>query len=353
MLRHMHKRMASALAVAALVLGAADVVKAAGTLAGTNINNTATVNYTVNTVAQPALNASAAFVVDRRIDLTLTPVLATYRDVTPGTTGNAIPFTLTNTSNAPLNFALAASNVADPFGGTDNFDPTVNNVFVDSNANGTYDAGVDTAVTVDTLAADGTTTVFIVSTIPGGQAGGSIAGVAMTATARETTANGGGAVTQDAGADVAATVQTVFADGAGPYDAARDAAMSDDGAFRVLGATVTVTKTETVISDPINGVTNPKHIPGAIVEYTVTVANAATANANADLITLTDVMPANVLFSPDTYAVGQGIRVGGVAKTNTNGDADGADFTGSTVTVTIATLAPNSSTVITFRVTVQ
>lgn len=353
MLRHMQKRMASALAIAALVVGAADAVHAAGTTAGTNISNVATINYSVNSVAQPALNANADFLVDRRIDLTLTAVLATYRDVTPGTAGNAIPFTLTNTSNAALNFALAAGNVADPFGGTDNFNPTVNNVFVDSNANATYDAGVDTATTVDTLAADASITVFVVSTIPGGQAGGSIAGVSMTATARETTANGGGAVTQDAGADVAATMQTVFADGAGPYDAARDAALSDDGAFRVLGATVTVTKTETVISDPVNGGTNPKHIPGAIVEYTVTVANAATANANADLVTLTDVMPANVTFQPNTYGAAQGIQVGGVAKTNTNGDGDGADFTGSTVTVTIATLAPNTSTVITFRVAVN
>src|SRR5262245_11851297 len=179
MLRHMQKRMASALAIAALVVGAADVVKAAGTTAGTNISNVATVNYTVNAVAQPAINANADFVVDRRVNLTLTPVLATYLDVTPGTTGNAIAFTLTNTSNAALGFNLAASNVADPFGGTDNFDPTVNAVFMDDGDN-IFNAG-DTATTVNTLAADASVRVYIVSTIPGGQAGGSIAGVAMTA----------------------------------------------------------------------------------------------------------------------------------------------------------------------------
>src|SRR5262245_42226343 len=305
MLRHMQRRMASLLATAALVVGAADVVHAAGTAAGTTITNTATVNYTVNAVAQPAVTANANFVVDRRIDLTLTPVLATYLDVTPGTTGNPIPFTLTNTSNAPLNFNLAATNVADPFGGTDNFDPTVNAVFVD-NGDNVYNAG-DTATFVDTLAPDTSVRVYIVSTIPGGQAGGSIAGVAMTATARETTANGGGAITASAGADGVLTMETVFADGAGPFDAARDAAMSDDGAFRVLGANVTVTKTETLIDDPINGTTNMKHIPGAHVDYVVTVSNTAAGPTAvpATSVTVTDVLPATLAFDQNRYGAGQ------------------------------------------------
>jgi len=352
MLRHMH-RMASSLAIAALVVGAAGVVQAAGTVAGTTVTNTATVNYSVNAVAQPALTANAAFVVDRRIDLTLTRVPVTYVDVTPGTSGNAIPFTLTNTSNAPLNFALAAANAGtDPFGGADSFDPSANTVFVDGNGNGTYQAGTDTATTVDTLAPDTSITVFLVSTIPGGQASGSIAVVTMTATGRETTANGGGALTQDAGADVAATMQTVFADGAGTTDAARDAAFSATGAFRVLGANVTVAKTETIISDPVNGTTNPKHIPGAIVEYNVTVTNLASSAVAATSVTLTDVMPGNVTFQPDTYASGQGIQVGGSPVTNA-ADADAGTFAANTVTVTIASLAPGASTVITFRVAVQ
>jgi len=348
MLRHMQKRMASALAIAALVVGAADVAKAVGTLAGTSVTNTATVNYSVNAVVQPALTANAAFVVDRRIDLTVTALPVTFVDVTPGTNG-AIPFTLSNTSNAPLNFNLAATNVANPFAGADNFDPTTNNVFVDSNANSVYDVGVDTATTVDTLANDTSVTVFIVSAIPGGQAGGSIAGVAMTATARETTANGGGAVANDnAIADVAATVQTVFADGAGPYDAVRDAAFSDDGAFRVLGANVTVTKAETVLSDPINLAVNPKHIPGASVRYTVTVSNTAAGPTAvpATTVTVTDPLPAGVTYTAAS------IVVGGVGQTDA-ADADMGSFAAGTVTVAIPSLAPGASSVITFQVTVN
>jgi uncharacterized repeat protein (TIGR01451 family) len=353
MLRHMKTRMASALAIAALVVSAADVASAAGTAAGVTISNTATVNYSVNAVAQPAItSASADFVVDRKIDLTLTAPV-TYVNVTPGAAGQAIPFTLTNTSNAPLNFALAAANNAtDPYGGTDNFNPTTIQTFVDGNANGTYQAGTDTATTVDTLAADASITVFVVSTIPGGQANASIAAITMTATARETTANGGGAITQDAGADVAGTVQTVFADGAGATDAARDAAFSRTGAFFVQGANVSVVKAQAIISDPINGVTNPKHIPGAIVEYTVTVTNAAASAVAATTISVTDVLPGNVTFQPNTYGAGQGIDLGGTPLTNAS-DADAGTFAAGQVTVTIPTLAPGASSVIKFQVAVN
>jgi uncharacterized repeat protein (TIGR01451 family) len=354
MLRHMQTRMASALAIAALVVGAAGVAKATGTAAGVTISNTASVNYSVNAVAQPAITSNAAdFVVDRRIDLTLTAPV-TYVNVTPGATGQAIPFTLTNTSNAPLNFALAAANNAtDPYGGTDNFNPTTIQVFVDGNANGTYQAANDTLTTVDTLAADASITVFVVSTIPGGQANASIAALTMTATARETTANGGGALTNDAGiGDVAATVQTVFADGQGDTDALHDAAFSDTGAFFVQGANVSVVKAEAVISDPINGGTNPKHIPGAVVEYTVTVTNAVASAVAATSISVTDVLPGNVTFQPNTYGAAQGIQVGGAPLTNA-ADADAATFAAGTVTVTIPSLAPGASSVIKFRVAVN
>jgi len=353
MLRHMQRWVASSLATAMLVAGMAVVAHATGTAAGVTISNSATVNYSVNAVAQPAITSTSAdFVVDRMVNLMVTAPV-TYVNVTPGTANNAIPFTLTNTSNAPLNFVLAgANNPTDPYGGTDNFNPSTIAVFVDANANGTYEPGTDTATVVDTLAQDTSIKVFIVSTIPGGQANGSIAALTITATAHETTANGGGALTQSAGADVSATVQTVFADGAGATDAARDAAFSATGAFMVQTANVSVTKTETVISDPINNTTNPKHIPGAIVEYQVTVTNAAGSAVAATTITVTDVMPANVTFQTGTYGAGDGIQVDGVAQSNA-ADADQGTFAANTVTVTIPSLAPGASSVIKFRVAVN
>jgi len=352
MLRHDLKRMASTLAAAALLWSAAGTASAIGTDAGTVISNTATVVFTVNAVVQPAVASTAVdFMVDRRVDLTLTAVPLTYVTVTPNTSG-AILFNLLNSSNASLNFALTgANNAVDPFGGVESFDPTTVTGFVDTGIIGTYEPLVDTATTVDTLIEDATVGVWLVGVIAAGETSGEIAAVTLTATARETTANGGGVLVQEAGADVTATMQTVFADGAGDTDVVRDRAFSDSGAFLVASADVTIAKTETLISDPINAV-NPRHIPGAVVEYVVTVTNAVTSSLPATSLTISDVIPAGVTFAPDTYAVGSGIDLDGVPQTNVTGDDD-AEFTAGTVTVTLPTLAPNTSTVITFRVTVN
>ncbi len=353
MLRHDLKRAATALAAAALLWSTAGIASAAGTTAGTVVSNTATVDFTVGTVAQPTLASTAVdFVVDRRVDLTLTAVPVTYVNVTPNSNG-AILFTLTNTSNAALNFNLSgANNATDPFGGLDSFDPTTITAFVDAGTLGTFEPGIDTATVVDSLGEDLAVGVWLVGAIPAGTPNGGIAAVTLTATARETTANGGGALTQDGGADVAATVQTVFGDGAGDTDAVRDAAFSDSGAFLVQSADVTIAKTETLISDPINAGVNPRHIPGAVVEYVVTVTNAATSSLSATALTINDVLSGDVTFNPDTYAVGQGIDLGGVPQTNVV-DGDAGSFAAGTVTVTLPSLAPGASAVITFRVTVD
>jgi Surface adhesin CshA non-repetitive domain 2 len=59
-------------------------------------------------------------------------------------------------------------------------------------------------------------------------------------------------------------------------------------------ATLNVSKASSVISDPINGVTNPKRIPGAIVRYLITVGNAGLGTVDADSLIITDPLLANV-----------------------------------------------------------
>ena len=49
-----------------------------------------------------------------------------------------------------------------------------------------------------------------------------------------------------------------------------------------------MTKTSTVVSDPFNGGTDPKRIPGAVIEYCITVEN--TGDAPATSVVLTDVL---------------------------------------------------------------
>ncbi len=65
-------------------------------------------------------------------------------------------------------------------------------------------------------------------------------------------------------------------------------------------AVLVIEKTSAVISDPVNGTTNPKLIPGAIVEYIVNVRNVGAGPVDASSIVILDVMPAEMAFSTGT-----------------------------------------------------
>jgi uncharacterized repeat protein (TIGR01451 family) len=69
---------------------------------------------------------------------------------------------------------------------------------------------------------------------------------------------------------------------------------------RLSTAVLIIEKTSTVISDPVNGTTNPKAIPGAIIEYTVSVRNAGNRAVDASTIIITDIMPAEMAFAVTT-----------------------------------------------------
>lgn len=55
-----------------------------------------------------------------------------------------------------------------------------------------------------------------------------------------------------------------------------------------LTPNVTAGKVSSIVSDPANGVTNPKRIPGAVVSYTIEVSNAGGAKPDADTIFIVD-----------------------------------------------------------------
>lgn len=65
-------------------------------------------------------------------------------------------------------------------------------------------------------------------------------------------------------------------------------------------AVLEITKTSQVISDPVNGTTNPKLIPGAIVEYAITVRNFGTGPVDSSSIVIIDTMPAEMAFATGT-----------------------------------------------------
>jgi uncharacterized repeat protein (TIGR01451 family) len=370
--------------LAAFAMAAAQGAQAAGTASGTSVDNRASVSYAIGATPQPVIESSptgnstsgvgngvdTSFVVDNRIDLTVAELSGGYTVAAAGGTNEVLVYTVTNTGNTTQDFSLTpAESATDPFGGTDNFDATPVGVFVDGNANGTYDAGVDVAVYVDELAADAAATVFVVRNIPGGQANNDVSAVTLTAQVAQGGAvgtQGADIVTDDAGiADDPATVQIVFADAAGDTDAANDGAHSDTDAYRVGAAQITVSKVSAVINDPINGGANPKAIPGATVEYTVTVANAAGASAPATNVQVTDSLNAEitagtVAFVANGYGAAAGMQVtspniaGGAPTALSNpADADSGDFTANVVTVGGISLNPGETATVRFRVVIQ
>ncbi len=358
-----------------LFAGVAPSALAAGTASGTVISNSATVSYQVGGISQPDVNSGpATFVVDNKIDLTVATTDTASVKVTPGATAQVLTFTVTNTGNATQDFILSATAVsggAGAFGGTDNFDATSVSIFVDNTSNGTvgtYDPGIDTATSINDLAADGSITVFIVADIPLGRATGDVASYHLVAEARDATT--GNALTETAGADTAGSVDIVFADGQGSdttNDAARDAKHSSQDDYEILTAALTVTKSSAVISDPFNGTTNPKRIPGAVVEYTIQIDNAAGGTTATNVIISddlsTEVSNGTITFNADSYGGGRGIQVtapninGGAATALTNApDADQGDYgdtAANTVTVTGITLNAGESATVRFQVTVQ
>ncbi|MES2489200.1 MAG: hypothetical protein V4607_05360 [Pseudomonadota bacterium] len=394
---------------AAFAVGGLAPAYAAGTAAGTTISNKATVNYSVGGVAQTPVessptgnNAAGAgsgantnFLVDRKLALTVTEQDAgTTVNVSPGQSATVLKFTVTNTGNDTQDVLFQAIQRANGTTGsgtaTDNFNSTNTRVFVDSNNNGTYDSGTDTALFADELAADGSKTVFIVSDIPLTQIDGDAAKLSLVAqvaagggagaqglvinadtnghTSPAMIASNGATVTlpgiATTSAENATTVQNVFADlstsgvnSTGTADTASNGQASDTGTLLVISAKLTVTKTSKVVSDPINS-SNPKAIPGAVVEYCIILQNTGTQAASP--VSINDSIPANTTYVPSSMRGGVTVA-GGVCTSGTGtalsdpSDGDNGSFVSSAVNINFPSpgVAAGTTTAASFQVTIN
>lgn len=349
-MNHKLRLLASAGGLAAAAI-AATPASAAGTASGTTVTNTVSLDYKVGGVDQNQVTASDSFTVDRKVNLTVAEVGSSTTSVSPGELAAVTAFTVTNTSNATLDLALSATQAAAAHGGTDNFDVSNVKVYVDTNTNGAFDSGTDTLVTyLDQIAADASRTVFVVADVPLGRSTGDVAGVRLTASAAEATAAGsqGAAVTETSGANTAG-VDTVFADTVAGGNVARDGAHFAGDDYTILAAALTATKSSRVISDPFNGTTDPKMIPGAVVEYCVAVSNAA-GSATATNVNVSDTLPAAT-----TYLAAFGIKVNGTVTSgacNADGVAGGSYASG-VVSGTLSNIAADVTRTLVFRVTVN
>jgi uncharacterized repeat protein (TIGR01451 family) len=302
---------------------------AAGTIAGTTIDNVATATYDLPTGGNTSVTSNTVtLTVDEVLDVTV--AWADPGDVTtaPSATNQVLRFTLTNAGNGSEAFRLTPVDTS----GGDDFNPSVTSVVLDTNSNGAYDAGLDTVYVAGAndpvLAPDASTTIFILSTIPGTATDGQRGRADLQAAA----VTGSGAPgTTFAGAGQGGGAAVVGATGA-------DA--EDDGYYVVSAATLAFVKSATV-TDPFGG-TN--EIPGSIITYTL----IATVSGSGSLanVRVNDPIPAGTTYRPGTITLDAG------ALTDAN-DADAGRFTGTDVSVGLGNVAAGSTRTITFQVDID
>ncbi|QUL38974.1 hypothetical protein [Erythrobacter sp. JK5] len=298
----------------ALIVMSSTPAMAVGTTAGDSITNNVTVSYEVGGIAQTDVTDSDTFTVDRRVNVDVTFVGGTV-SVSPGENQAELAFDVTNLSNDTIDLDLSTALTGGTAANISNIE-----IYLDADGDRTLSAAELAAGPItfldEVLADDGTGTqtieVIVVGDIDVGAVNGDTFDVTLTADAHAAGAAGLGAeLTATAGANTAG-VDTVLFDGAGATDGANQGDDSDTGDFFVSGAQVSVVKSSRIVSDPVNGTTNPKAIPEAVIEYCIAVTNAS-GGATATAVNVVDDLPFDV-----SYLSAFGIFVDGTATVDDN-----------------------------------
>ena len=306
------KFMKGLMGASALTLLSTGSAFAAGTTAGTDVDNTFSLNYSVGAVPQDEINNDATpttFKVDRLINVTVATGTAVV-NVSPNQENAVLDYTVTNNGNGDQAYFLSIEQAA---GDTlDSEAPTATGTDI------TYSTdGGTTYVTYDpasppVLAPDDTILVRVTQDIPSqadGADDGDQADIYLVAQTRDAVTPFG-LTAEDTDGNDAATEENVFGDEAGPstVDDAEDGEHSSSATYLVASADIDATKEVSVVNDaydstcptigtfsyPVAAVPDAYNVPGACVQYVIRVTNDASATATA--ITLTDDLPDNLVF---------------------------------------------------------
>ena len=303
----------SLLVGAVLLLGSGGAY-AAETAAGTTVTNSVSLDFQVNGTAQTQQTASVDFKVDDKLAIGVqnsdSAIVTT--NTQPGSTTAATKYTVTNNGNKAqgvvLNAAGMASGTASTYG-TSNLD-------MSGVTTGVYsDAACTTSITqIDSLAPGASQNVYVCATIPSSATNNQIAVVGLKAQVGDAVASGAtvtAITTDDSGTDKntnSASLNTemnIFADAATTHhvtgDGAYDGTSSDLGAYQIQAASLSINKAVTVLKDPLNSST-PHAIPGATLEYTVTIDNATGAQS-ATSLDVKDTIPSNLTYTASSIKV--------------------------------------------------
>ena len=289
------------LATGCSLLLATSSAYALGVPAGTVVDNTATVTYSVAGVPASIDTNAAMLIVAERIEVVVTRQ-SPQQSVRPGDTSRAILFRVTNTGNGSEAFDLTVDN---NLAGSD-FSPvpSLPAVYFDTDASGDLSAGdvpYQPGVNDPVLAADGSIDILVVNDIPAGVADGELGLTALTATSQTGSgAPGSGFPGQgDDGSEAVLGLSGGVSSATGEY-------LVDD-------LTISFVKAQQ-LGDPQGG---SEPVAGAVVTYSITVAVQSPGTATA--VVVRDPIPQYTTYVPDS------LRLNGNPLSDA-ADADSGEF---------------------------
>ncbi len=306
---------------------------AAGTVAGTDIENIASATF--DTAGGPVTLASntVSIKVDELLEVTVANTDPGDVVTNPGKTGNIQSFRMTNTGNGNEAFTLTVNTA----NGGDDFDPTLQQIVIDSNDNGVYDAGVDVVYVAGSndpiLAPDQSKTVFVITTTPIGTVNGARASLSLTAAAVTGTGTPGTSFAGQGQGGGSAVAGSTGGDG------------TASGFLAVQSASLTLAKSAT-IADPFGG---QRAVPGAIITYRL-IATVSGAGALSNL-TITDPIPAGSAYQNESMTL-QTSSSAAVALTD-SADADAGTFNGTRIAVAAGNVPAGETRTVTFLVVIE
>jgi uncharacterized repeat protein (TIGR01451 family) len=281
------------------VVGAPLASHAAGTPAGTSIQNTAQVSYTLGSATVTATSNTSSVTVAEILDAVLTIAAPTVQ-VSAGASNEELVFTLTNTGNGNETFNLTALS-AGVVG--DDFDPTLAApaIYFDTDNSGDFsaaDVAYSPGANDPVLAADASVRLIVVNNIPSAAVNGNRGRSQLTAAAATGTGDPGFSFGMVGDGGVEAVAGTTRG----------DAVLF--GEYLVADILLTAVKSQSIL-DQFAGA---RPLPGARINYQIVVTASGSGTATA--AGFSDLIPANT-----TYVAGSLELNGAALSDSADGDA--------------------------------